>query len=192
MDSLKFTFLRFLYVPFLFFFLFFLCSQEKNVNNLQSKDTCSCNKKKKFIRIILHRWKCCSRKNRAIRLIVVRQSVLFFEVTQLAMGLRTLPPTICGEQGKNRSKNDFDCLYNKVARHRESEERPLLPPAWDNKAIAGDYRNSRFTPSCPEHGFPRTWTLGNWNTPFCSFHVPIRRLFQREWNNSDEYRNLIP
>ena len=115
--------------PSFFFFLFFLCSQEKNVNNLQSKDTCSCNKKKKFIRIILHRWKCCSRKNRAIRLIVVRQSVLFFEITQLAMGLRTLPPTICGEQGKNRSKNDFDCLYNKVARHRESEERPLLPPA---------------------------------------------------------------
>lgn len=182
-----------MFPSFFFFLFFFYAHKRKTLTTYKAKILVAViKKKKKFIRIILHRWKCCSRKNRAIRLIVVRQSVLFFEVTQLAMGLRTLSPTICGEQGKNRSKNDFDCLYNKVARHRESEERPLLPPAWDNKAIAGDYRNSRFTPSCPEHGFPRTWTLGNWNTPFCSFHVPIRRLFQREWNNSDEYRNLIP
>lgn len=69
---------------------------------------------------------------------------------QLATGLRTLAPTIYDVQvgKKGRLKNDFKCLYNEVARHRESEERPLLAPAQDNKAtIAGDYRNSRFGPS---------------------------------------------
>ena len=48
---------------------------------------------------------------------------------------------------KARLKNNFKCLYNEVARHRECEERPLLAPAQDNKArIVGD-RNSRFAPS---------------------------------------------
>lgn len=40
--------------------------------------------------------------------------------------------------------------------YQESKQRPLLAPAQDNKAIVGDYRNSRFAPSCLEPGFPRT------------------------------------
>lgn len=61
--------------------------------------------KEQIIRIILHRCECCSRKNRAIRLIVARRSVLFFVVTQLAIrGYELYPRQFAANTGRTGQK----------------------------------------------------------------------------------------